>query len=107
MSLSKIKNLLKSVFPAKLLEDEVDLTKSARMTEDDVIKLAEQHYIQNLTNSDKVGRYIGIKEKKNKLVWSVRYAPISEDGLPCKSGHAILYIDDETGELIEEIISPY
>jgi hypothetical protein len=106
MNLSQIKKLLKYVFSAKLLEDEINLTKSARMTEEEVIEVTK-NYVQELIPSDEVGRYIGLKEVKKKLVWSVRYAPISEDGLPCKSGHTILYIDDETGKLVKKIISPY
>lgn len=103
MNLSKIKKFLKSLFWAKFLDEDPNLSDLARMSEADVLRVVEQFY----ENSDKVRRTIGISKEKNNLIWSVGYAPVDENGFPCKGGHTILYIDDETGKLIEKITSPY
>lgn len=42
--------------------------------------------------------------EKGKLVWRVRFASVDENNLPLRGGHLILFIDDETGDLIEKVI---
>lgn len=102
MNLSQIKKLLKYIFPAKLLEDEINLAESAQMSEADVFELVEQFH----ENSDKVRRTIGISKEKNKLIWSVGYFPVDENDFPCKGGHTIFRVSDKTGKIIEKIICP-
>ncbi len=45
-----------------------------------------------------------VKHEKAKIIWEVFFKPKTEDNLPLKGGHLILYIDDETGDVIKKVI---
>lgn len=107
MSFQDFKKLLNSIFPAELIKDDPDLTKSARMSEKEVAEIAQLYYENYRESSANVGQYIDLSMKREKLVWSIRYAPVDEDGFPTKSGHVIFEIDDEKGEVTDKFFSPY
>lgn len=89
-------------------EDDIDFKESARMSEDEIIEIAESIFTDKPNYcAERIGRYVGIELRKGKLIWTVRYALVDKDGLPTRSGHTIYEIDDEIGEIIKTFYAPH
>lgn len=107
MDVQQFKETLRKIFPAELLEDEVDLRKSAQMSEKEVIQIAEEQFKINEDSAHFLSRNISLVEDGENLLWRVRFAPTSDDGLPVKGGHLIVVISDKTKGVLEIFNSPY
>jgi hypothetical protein len=107
MNFQTFKENLKRIFPAKLLDDEVNLKVLAELSEEDVIRIAQEYIGIDKFYTENTSRNISLALEDDKLVWHVRFAPTSKDGLPVKGGHTILVISDKTKRVIQVFNSPY
>ncbi len=108
MDIQRFKETLRNIFPARLLEDDIDLKKSATMSEEEVIQIAEERYeVSGHLTTENTSRSVILVKEGGHLLWRVRFAPICDDGFPVKGGHLIIVISDTTKRVIQTFNSPY
>lgn len=86
-------------------EENPEIKTRAKLSEEEVLEIAgTRAKEEGWFEKDMVIPPTLSERLEKKLTWRVFFKDLPEDGLPVRGGHMILFIDDETGEVVKKVV---
>jgi hypothetical protein len=94
-----------NLFSKEASDKTPELNAKVRLSEQEVKELSQTYATKiDWISENVIQTQPQIKYENNKIIWEIFFNPKMPDNLPVKGGHLILYIDDETGNLLKKVI---